>query len=158
MDLLDAGRRRWWMSAAAVLLVAAAAVVVVVLWLSHRGGASPDDVAREFLDARSCPAATKLADSAYRARLDDRATGLDECHKVTDGARGLRTFGSTDRTPGLRRTLSVGDSVVQDDEATVTLQASYARATGRAPAPELVVVVLHRESGDWRVDHWGLAS
>lgn len=155
MDLLDAGRRRWWFSAAAVLLLVAAAVVVVVLWWQHRGGPSPEDTAREFLDATSCARVKELADDDFRARLSADATGT-ECRKVTDAARGRRTFADTASNRHLDRRLVVGDTVTSDDETQVSLTAHYTE-DGRALPPETVVVVLHRSGDAWRVDRWGIA-
>ena len=152
MDLLDAGRRRWWMSAAAVLLLIVAAVVVVVLWLSHRGGPAPADVAREFLDARSCSRVEELADPDYRARITE-----SDCGAIVDGARGRRTFADPDRSRDLTRTLALGRTVEREDETEVSFTAHYTER-GRALPDETVVVVLRPHGDGWLVDRWGLAS
>jgi len=140
------------MSAAAVLLLIVAAAVVVVLWLQHRGGPSPQDTARRFLDATTCRQVEDLADPTYRARL-----GRTECHKVIDGALGRRTFGDSALTRHLTRTLTIGQTVTEDDETQVSVTAHYTER-GRALPDETVVVVLRHEGDHWRVDRWGLAS
>lgn len=155
MDLLDAGRRRWWISAAAVLLLIAAAAVVVVLWWQHRGAPSPEDAAREFLDATTCDRVKELSAPRLRSELATDPTGT-ECRKVTDAARGRRTFADTDDDRHLERTLTDGETITQGDKTQVSLTAHYTEG-GRTLPDETVVVVLHRAGDAWLVDRWGIA-
>lgn len=153
MDLLDAGRRRRWMSAAAAVLLVVAAVVVVALWLQQRGGPSAAQIARQFLEARSCERVRELADASYRARPAD-----ESCQPIIDGARGRRTFGDPDSDRHLDRTLSSGDATTTPAGATQVRFTAHYTEDGRTLPDETVVVVLDREGDRWRVDDWGLAS
>lgn len=136
------------MSLLAGVLVVVAAAIVVTLWLTGRGGRSPEDTARLFLQARSCAELRRLADDRGDAKLTQGG-----CRALTDAAKGRRTYGDPRADRTLARTLSVGRAIVDDDRAEVTVTVSYVE-DGRRVAPEHIGVVLVRD-GDWLVSDWG---
>lgn len=148
VTLLDRGPRWRLMSLLAALLVVAAGVATVTVWLTGRGGRSPEETARLFLESTSCSELHRLADSQGDAKL-----GGGGCQALIDAARGRRTYRDPRADRQLTRSLSVGDAVIDGDRAEVTVTVSYTE-DGRRLEPEQIGVVLMRDD-EWLVSAWG---
>lgn len=149
VTLLDSTPRWRAMSLLAAVLVVVAAAVAITLWVTGRGGRSPEDTARRFLEATSCGQLRRLADD--RADLRLTSTG---CQTLIDAARGRRTYADPLAGRHLHRSLLVADASIVGDRAQVKVTARYSE-NGRALPSERIGVVLVRAGDDWRVDNWG---
>lgn len=136
------------MSLLAGVLVVAAAAVAVTLWLTGRDGRSPEETARLFLSARTCPELRRLADHDGNASLNGGG-----CQALIDAANGRRTYGDRRADRHLERSLSVGRALVNGDRAEVVVTVGYVEAGRRLPSEHIGVVLVRDD--DWLVSAWG---
>ena len=151
VTLLERGPRWRVMSLVAGVLVVAAAAVAVTLWLTDRQGRTPEQTARQFLEATTCRRLHTLADDTGDAHL-----GAKACDSLVDAAEGRRTYGDAAATHDYTRRLFVGGADVTGDRAEVTVIVSYTEG-GTKRSEERMGVVLVKDD-QWLVHAWGLVE